>query len=125
MLVSIIGESQASQKNSDLAEELGSLLAKSDFTIVTGGIGGVIESVSKGAKKYGGTTIGIVILPDLDPSQANKWAYIPICTGLGDTRNLIVDRAGFAVIAIGEAYGTLSEIGHALSDKKPLISLNS
>jgi len=37
---------------------------------------------------------------------------------LGDTRNLIVARAGFAVIAIGGAYGTLSEIGHALSDKK-------
>jgi len=52
LLVSIIGESQASQKNSDLAEELGSLLEKSDFTIVTGGLGGVMASVSEGAKKY-------------------------------------------------------------------------
>ena len=82
-----------------------------------------MEAVSRGAKQFGGTTIGI--LPGLDPTQANEWVDIPICTGLGDARNLMVVRAGFAVVAIGGAYGTLSEIGHALSDKKPVISLNS
>jgi len=123
LIVSIIGESKASQKNSDLAEKLGSLLAQSGFTIVTGGLGGIMEAVSRGAKQFGGTTIGI--LPGLDPTQANEWVDIPICTGLGDARNLMVVRAGFAVVAIGGAYGTLSEIGHALSDKKPVISLNS
>jgi len=123
LLVSIIGESQASKENSDLAEKLGGLLAQSGFTIVTGGLGGIMESVSRGAKKSGGTTIGI--LPGLDPTQANEWVDIPICTGLGDARNLIVVRAGFVVVAIGGAYGTLSEIGHALSDRKPVVSLNS
>ena len=29
------------------------------------------------------------------------------------------------MIAIGGAYGTLSEIGHALSDGKPIFALNS
>ena len=38
---------------------------------------------------------------------------------------MLVTRAGEAVIAIGGAYGTLSEIGLALSDSKPVIGLKT
>ena len=46
-------------------------------------------------------------------------------TGLGHARNSIVVRAGLVVVAIGGAYGTLSEIGHALSDEIPVVGLNT
>ena len=82
-----------------------------------------MESVCKGAKKNGGTTIGI--LPGVDPLDANEYIDIPICTGLGNGRNLLVIRAGQSVIAIGGAYGTLSEIGLALSESKQVIGLNT
>ena len=123
MIIAVIGESTASSENAILAEEVGRLLAKANVTIVCGGQGGVMRSVCKGAKESGGTTIGI--LPGLDPLDSNEYIDIPICTGLGNGRNLLVVRAGAAIIAIGGAYGTLSEIGLALSESKPVIGLNT
>ena len=82
-----------------------------------------MEAVCKGASNAGGSTIGI--LPGLNASEANPWIDTPLCTGLGHARNLIVVRSGLAVIAIGGAYGTLSEIGHALSDEIPVVGLNT
>ena len=123
MLISVIGESKASPRNYSLAEEVGRLLAASGITTVCGGLGGVMEAVCKGARTAGGSTIGI--LPGLDPKEANDWIEYPVCTGLGYARNIVVARAGLVVIAIGGAYGTLSEIGHALSEGKPLVALNT
>ena len=50
---------------------------------------------------------------------------IPICTGLGHARNVIIVKTGRAVIAVGGAYGTLSELGHALAEQAPVIGLNT
>jgi uncharacterized protein (TIGR00725 family) len=50
---------------------------------------------------------------------------IPIITGMGYTRNVIVVSTGRAVIAIGGAYGTLSEIGFALGYDIPVIGLKT
>ena len=82
-----------------------------------------MRAVCKGAKKHGGTTIGI--LPGMDSLDSNEYVDIPISTGLGNGRNLLVTRAGKSVIAIGGSYGTLSEIGLALSDSKSVIGLNT
>ena len=123
MLISVIGESKATDQNYSIAEKVGVLIARSGATLVCGGLDGVMEAACKGAKSAGGSTIGI--LPGLSKNEANQWIDIPICTGLGDARNIVVVRTGSAVIAIGGAYGTLSEIGHALSDGKPIFALNS
>ena len=123
MLISVIGESKATDQNYSIAKKVGVLIARSGATLVCGGLDGVMEAACKGAKSAGGSTIGI--LPGLSKNEANQWIDIPICTGLGDARNIVVVRTGFAVIAIGGAYGTLSEIGHALSDGKPIFALNS
>ena len=50
---------------------------------------------------------------------------IPICTGLSYARNVIIVKTGRAAIAVGGAYGTLSEIGHALGDGIPVIGLRT
>ena len=123
MLISEIGESKATDQNYSIAKKVGVLIARSGATLVCGGLDGVMEAACKGAKSAGGSTIGI--LPGLSKNEANQWIDIPICTGLGDARNIVVVRTGSAVIAIGGAYGTLSEIGHALSDGKPIFALNS
>ena len=123
MIIAVIGESTVSSENAILAEEVGRLLAKANATIVCGGQGGVMRSVCKGAQESGGTTIGI--LPGLDPHDCNEYVDTPICTGLGNGRNLLVIRAGEVVISIGGAYGTLSEIGLALSEAKPVVGLNT
>ena len=82
-----------------------------------------MAAACRGAKSAGGTTIGI--LPGNDPSEANEWVDVPICTGLGYARNVIVVKTGRAVVAVGGAFGTLSEIGHALGDGIPVIGLST
>ena len=46
-------------------------------------------------------------------------------TGMGYARNVVLVKTGRAVIAIDGAYGTLSEIGHALGDGTPVIGLET
>ena len=121
--ISVIGSSEASPEAVRLAEEVGRELAKRGAILVTGGLTGVMEAACKGAKEAGGTTVGI--LPGYDPKEANQYVDIPVCTGIGYARNVIVVRSGRAAIAISGAFGTLSEIGHALGDNIPVIGLNT
>ena len=123
-MISVIGAGETSSATLiKTAEEVGRELAERGVTVVCGGLKGVMEAVCKGAKDGGGVTIGI--LPGNDPLTANPWVDYAICTGMGYARNAIVVKSGRAVIAIGGAFGTLSEIGHALGDGIPVIALNT
>ncbi len=123
MLISVIGAGQCDEKTYALAKEVGGELAHRGATIVCGGLGGVMEAVCKGAKNGGGTTIGI--LPSANSRDANPYVDIPIITGMGEARNVIVVRSGRAVIAIGGEHGTLSEIAFALKFGIPVIGLGT
>ena len=123
MIISVIGAGDAAPDVALLAEQVGRELALRGITVACGGLGGMMEAACRGAKSAGGTTIGI--LPGIDPEDANQWVDFPICTGLGHARNVIVVRTGRAVIAVGGAYGTLSEIGHALTENIPVVGLNT
>lgn len=123
MQISIIGEARQTPEMTALAEEVGVELGRRGITLVCGGGLGVMEAVCRGAKSAGGTTVGI--LPSSDPEAANPWVDIPIPTGLGQGRNVIIARSGRAVIAIGGRYGTLTEIAHALKGGIPVIGLRT
>ena len=123
MIVSVIGAGAANGETIALAERVGRELAERGAVVVCGGLGGVMEAVCRGAKSAGGATIGI--LPGNDPSDANRWVDFPICTGMGYARNVIVVKSGRAVIAVDGAFGTLSEIGHALGDGIPVVGLET
>ncbi len=105
------------------AEEVGQLLARGGAVVITGGLGGVMRAASHGAVAEGGVTIGI--LPGADPAEANEFVTIPIATGLGVVRNLVVVTAADAVVAIGGRHGTLSEIGLALRMGRQVVALSS
>ena len=105
------------------AEEVGQLLARAGATVVTGGLGGVMRAASRGAASEGGVTIGI--LPGADPAEANEYVTIPIATGLGVIRNMVVVTAADAVVAVGGKHGTLSEIGLALRMGRHVVTLSS
>ena len=124
MIISVIGSSNPStREHVELAEEVGRELARRDIMVVCGGLSGIMEAVCRGAKAEGGTTIGI--LPGRAAADANSYVDIPIVTSMGYSRNVIVVHTGEAVIAVGGADGTLSEIGHALSDGIPVIGLKT
>ena len=123
MLIAVVGSGKCSAEEVKLAEAVGWGLARRGVILICGGLGGVMEAACKGAKSEGGTTIGI--LPGEDRSAANPYVDIPIVTGIGYARNLIVVKSAQAVIAIDGSYGTLSEIAYALQSGIPVIGLNT
>lgn len=82
-----------------------------------------MEAVCRGAASRGGLTVGI--LPGNDRAAANRWVSLPIATGIGQARNIAVVRSSQAVIAVGGAFGTLSEIAFALDAGIPVVGLNT
>ena len=123
LIIAVIGGGDPPDWALELAEQVGEELANRGAMVVCGGLRGVMEAVCRGAKAAGGTTIGI--LPGTEPVTANDYIDIPIMTGIGFARNVIVVKTGRATIAIDGAYGTLSEIGHALGDGVPVIGLKT
>ncbi len=121
--ISVIGGGDITTDEALIAEEVGKEIALNNATLICGGLGGVMYYAAKGAKEHGGLTIGI--LPGNAPDDCNDFIDVPIVTGLGHARNVIVASSGDAVIAIGGKLGTLSEISFALIQNKPVIGINT
>jgi uncharacterized protein (TIGR00725 family) len=122
-LVSVIGCSSCTDAEASQAEDVGRLLAQAGAAVVCGGRDGIMEAACRGAWSAGGLTVGI--LPGDSPSEANDYLTVVLPTGMGEARNVLIVRAGEAVIAIGGGLGTLSEIAHALRLGKPVIALGT
>lgn len=103
------------------AAEVGRLLAERGATVVCGGRDEVMAAAARGAKSVGGTTIGV--LPGETRAEANPWIDHVVVTGIGHARNLAVVASGEAVIAVGGAWGTLSEIALARVLGRPVVVL--
>lgn len=110
--VAVVGASNATEVDLADAESVGRALAQRGAIVVCGGRGGVMAAASRGAATAGGTVIGI--LPGLDRADANEWVTVAIPTGLGELRNGLIVRAAEVIIAVGGAYGTLSEVALGL-----------
>ena len=121
--MAVVGPGEASAEELATAEEVGRLLGERGAVVVCGGLGGVMEAACRGAKDGGGTTVGI--LPGHDRGAANRYVDVAIATGLGEARNALVVRAADVLIAVGGAYGTLSEIALALKTGKPVVGIRS
>jgi uncharacterized protein (TIGR00725 family) len=122
-VIGVIGAGVATSVQCEAATEVGRLIARRGWYLVCGGLGGVMEAVARGTHESGGVTIGL--LPGNNREAANNFITIPIATGLGEGRNLLIVRAADLLIAIGGKYGTLSEIALALKIGKPVIGLDS
>ena len=107
----------------NMARDVGFEIGKKGWTLICGGLGGVMEGAAKGCTEAGGMTIGL--LPGLNRDTANPYIRIPIPTGLGDGRNLLVVRASDILVAISGGHGTLSEIALALKAEKPVVGLET
>ncbi len=126
-VIAVIGDANI-KKNSHqykLAERLGKALIDEGYRIQHGGMSGIMESVSKGAKQSSNYKEGMVvgIIPGFNPDEANPYVDIVIPTGLNIMRNAIVANAD-AVIAIGGGAGTLSEMAMAWQMKRMIIAYN-
>ena len=122
-IIGVIGAGSCDDRIYRIAEEMGSRIAESGAVLICGGLGGVMEAASKGAKGAGGLTIGI--LPGFDKANANSYIDIPIVTGLSHARNVLVVRSSDIIIAIAGGYGTLSEIALSLKMGKTVIGIET
>ena len=124
-VVSVIGDGGAPEGSSlyQIAREVGRLIAKRGYVLVTGGLFGVMEGASRGAKEEGGLTVGI--LPHYE-TTSNPYVDIKIPSGMGHARNIIVvSSATKLVVAVGGSYGTLSEIAYALKLGKQVVGFRT
>ncbi len=121
--VGVIGAGECSESTYTLAVEVGAEIGKQGWVLVCGGLGGVMEGAAKGCQEAGGRTVGI--LPGLVREAANPYITIPLPTGLGEGRNILVVRASDVLIAVSGGYGTLSEIAFGLKLQKPVIGLDT
>jgi uncharacterized protein (TIGR00725 family) len=121
--VAVVGASAPRPEDVEHAYAAGRRLAELGAILVTGGRGGVMEAACRGAKEGGGQTLGI--LPTADRADANDFVDIAIPTGMGEMRNALVVRSADALVAIGGAWGTLSEVALALQAGKPVFGVGS
>jgi len=122
-IIGVIGGSSCNEKIAEIAYQVGRGIAERGGILICGGMGGVMEAACKGAREAGGLTIGI--LPGNSIESANPYVDIPIATGFGEARNVIITRTAQALIAIDGKYGTLSEIAFAIIFRKPVIGINT
>lgn len=121
--IAVAGPGLSEQPAEDLAFQTGRLLARAGAVLVCGGLSASMEAACRGAKREGGTTVGI--LPGGSRSEANPYVDVAIPTGMGEARNTLIVRACDGLIAVGGGFGTLSEIGFALKLQKPVVGLGT
>ena len=119
--VGVIGPRTASAEQLAAAEAIGAGLARMGLAVLCGGRQGVMEAVARGVAKQRGVAIGL--LPEADSRAANPHLSIVLPTGLGEARNAIIARASFCLVAIGDSYGTLSEVALGLQFGKTVLGL--
>ena len=109
-IVTIFGGSKCRESDPEYiqAEQVGSLLAQSGFTICTGGYLGVMEAASRGAHEAGGRVLGIVM--NQFKSEPNRFLTDKVATPHFYERlqRLIIRSVGF--VAHRGGMGTVTEL---------------
>lgn len=124
-IVAVIGNREAGASALDAAEALGRGIVESGWRLATGGLGGVMEAASRGARSAASYREGDVIgvLPTDDRATANRHCDIVIPTNMGYARNVLLVSMADAVVAVGGGAGTLTEIGMAWQLDRVLVAL--
>lgn len=108
--VTIFGSARTKphEKDYKAAEEMGRLLAKNKFAVITGGGPGIMEAGNKGAFEASGVSIGCNIsLPQ--EQEANKYQTISLDFHYFYARKVMFVKYAEAFICFPGGYGTLDE----------------
>lgn len=119
--IGVIGSSSADGTIRTAARGVGRALALARAVTVCGGLGGVMEAAADGAAAEGGLVLGF--LPGTAAAAAAPGVSLPVPTGLGEARNVLVVRASEAVVAVAGAWGTRNEAALCMKLGVPLVGL--
>jgi len=125
-LIAVIGASTATELVKNAAFETGKEIMRAGYSLICGGLSGVMEAACRGAFTEAGEGSGriIGILPGSVKTEANRYVDIVISTGVGYARNSIIACSADAVIAVSGGSGTLSEIAMAWQYEKPIVAIS-
>jgi uncharacterized protein (TIGR00730 family) len=97
-----------------MAEDTARLLAASGFGVVSGGGGGVMEAVNKGAAEAGGLSIGLNIeLPH--EQEPNKYSNHKMEFHYFFIRKVVFVKYSQAYVVLPGGFGTMDELFEALT----------
>ncbi len=109
-VVTVFGSSRPRAGDAHYAEAqaLGAALATNGFSVCSGGYGGVMEAVSRGAKEAGGHTIAVTA--EFFRSHANAWIEEEIRVRTWQERLFELVERGDGYVACPGGTGTLVEL---------------
>ncbi len=109
-IITVFGSSRPEDGHADYAEalELGRALASAGFAVCTGGYGGVMEAVSRGARESGGRVLAVT--SGFFRSRANRWVEEETRVDTWQERLFELVRLGDGYVACKGGTGTLVEL---------------
>ena len=109
-IITVFGSSRPRENHADYEEArlLGSALATRGFAVCSGGYGGVMEAVSRGAKESGGKTYGVTA--EFFKPKANPWIDNEIRLKTWQERLFELVRIADGFVACKGGTGTLVEL---------------
>jgi uncharacterized protein (TIGR00725 family) len=129
-VITVFGSSRPREDHADYeqARLLGRLLGQAGFAVCSGGYGGVMEAVSRGAKESGGKTYGVTA--EFFKRQANAFVDTEIRVKTWQERLFELVRVADGLVACKGGTGTLAELAVAwemlnksVIGSKPLVVL--
>jgi len=111
LIVTVFGSSRPLEGEADYEEArvLGRALAKHGFSVCSGGYGGVMEAVSRGAKEAGGKTYGVTA-DFFNTAKLNRWIDEEVRMKTWEERLFELIRRADAFVASKGGTGTLVEL---------------
>jgi uncharacterized protein (TIGR00730 family) len=109
-IITVFGSSRPEDGHADYAEalELGRALAEAGFAVCTGGYGGVMEAVSRGARESGGRVLAVT--SGFFRSRTNRWVEEETRAATWQERLFELVRLGDGYVACKGGTGTLVEL---------------
>jgi uncharacterized protein (TIGR00730 family) len=129
-VITVFGSSRPAPGSADYetARALGAALARAGFAVCTGGYGGTMEGVSRGACEAGGHVIGVTA--EVFRSRANAWVAEEVRVKTWQERLFELIRRGQGYVVLPGGTGTLAELAvvwemlnKSFLDRKPLVVL--
>src|SRR6266704_2477917 len=111
LIVTAFGSSRPREGDVDYEEArtLGRALAKHGFPVCSGGYGGIMEAVSRGAKEAGGKTYGVTA-DFFTTAKLNPWIDLEVRMKTWEERLFELIRCADAFVACKGGTGTLVEL---------------
>jgi uncharacterized protein (TIGR00730 family) len=112
--VTVFGSARFTEEHRyyQLARDLGAELARSGFTVITGGGPGIMEAANRGAKDARGRSVGCnIVLPR--EQKPNEYVDVMLTFRYFFVRKVMLVKYSYAFIGMPGGFGTFDEIFEA------------